>query len=125
MTDIFAIQDEISQAIVKALEMKLGRPVKRAAGAKQAANPEAYQAYLEGRYYMQQVTSKGAGRALECYERAIQLDPAYAMPYVGLAQLAYYQSLYRPCAREKRHPQRLPSWPGHCNWIRKPRTPIW
>jgi TolB-like protein/Flp pilus assembly protein TadD len=93
MTDIFAIQDEISQAIAEALQTKLGAPDKQAT-AKQPPSPEAYQAYLEGRYYMHQVTSKGAARALECYEHAIQLDPNYALPYVGLAQQAYYKSLY-------------------------------
>jgi TolB-like protein/Flp pilus assembly protein TadD len=94
MTDIFAIQDEISHAIAEALETRLGRKVKRLASARQPANPEAYQAYLEGRYYMHQVTPIGIARALECYERAIRLDPGYALPHAGLAERVYYQAIY-------------------------------
>jgi TolB-like protein len=94
MTDIFAIQDEISRAIVEALETRLGRPVKRVASARPPANAEAYQAYLEGRYYMHQVTLSGMVRSLECYQRAIQLDPGYALPHAGLAERVFYQAIY-------------------------------
>jgi len=94
MNDIFAIQDEISQAIAEALEAKLGRPVKRVASARQAANHEAYQAYLEGRYYMHQVTATGIARALECYQRAARLDPGYALPHAGMAERVFYQAIY-------------------------------
>lgn len=94
MTDIFAIQDEISQAIVEALEAKLGAPVLRPERSQRSAAPAAYEAYLEGRYYMQQVTPQGMERALECYQRAIRLDPGYALPYVGMAQRVHYQALY-------------------------------
>ena len=94
MTDIFAIQDEISQAIAEALQTKLGAPDKRVPGVRQPTHPEAYQSYLEGRYYMHQVTLKGAERALECYQRAIQIDPGYALPYAGLAEAVYYQAIY-------------------------------
>src|SRR5262249_54307756 len=56
MTDIFAVQDEISQAIVDVLKVKLagGRSTVR----HQTANVAAYQAYLEGRYYYQQMSPK-------------------------------------------------------------------
>jgi adenylate cyclase len=94
MTDIFAIQDELSHAIAEALETRLGQPVKRPASARQPANPEAYQAYLEGRYYMHQVTPAGIGRALECYQRAMRLDPGYALPHAGMAERVYYQAIY-------------------------------
>jgi TolB-like protein len=94
MTDIFVIQDEISQAIAEALEARLGQPVKRLASARQPASPDAYQAYLEGRYYMHQVTPKGIGRSLEFYQRAILLDPGYALPHAGMAERVYYQAIY-------------------------------
>ncbi len=94
MTDIFAIQDEISHAIAEALETKLGRRVKRLANVRPPANPEAYQAYLEGCYYMRQVTPTGIGRALDSYQRAIRLDPTYALPHAGMAERVYYQAIY-------------------------------
>ncbi len=92
ITDIFAVQDELAAAIADALHAKLGLPYRSMA--KPPANPEAYQAYLEGRYYMHQITPKGMEHAHECYQRAIRLDPAYALPHVGLAEQVYYQSIY-------------------------------
>ena len=51
MADVFAVQDEISAAIVEALEVKLGRPVRRAVKRKTARQSRSLSAYLEGRYY--------------------------------------------------------------------------
>ena len=89
LSDILTIQDEIAQAITGALRTSLRGP-----GERRPANAEAYQAYLEGRYYVQQVTPKSIEHALECYERAIQLDPGYALPHSGVALQVYYRVLY-------------------------------
>lgn len=89
LSDILTIQDEIAQSIAKALRTELRGP-----GERRPASSEAYQAYLEGRYYVQHVTPQGIERALACYRRAIELDPAYALPHSGLALQAYYQALY-------------------------------
>jgi TolB-like protein len=88
-SDLLAIQDEIAQAIAEALETRLRGP-----GERRPANPQAHQAYLEGRYHVQQVTPASIEKALECYRRAIQLDPEYALPHSGLALQAYYRVLY-------------------------------
>jgi eukaryotic-like serine/threonine-protein kinase len=93
LTDIFAIQDEISQAIADALKVKLAR-APGADGIRKPANLEAYRACLEGRLHLRQMTAGGMTRALECYQRAIQLDPSSAMPYVALAQRGYHQAVY-------------------------------
>jgi serine/threonine-protein kinase len=89
LSDMLTLQDEIAQSIAAELQTTLRGP-----GERRPANPEAYQAYLEGRYYVQQVTRESIQRALECYERAIQLDAGYALPHSGLALQAYYQVLY-------------------------------
>lgn len=89
VNDILTIQDEIAQSIATALRTKLRGP-----GERRPANAEAYHAYLEGRYYVQQVTPQAIERALECYRRAISLDPGYALPHSGLALQAYYRVLY-------------------------------
>ncbi len=88
-SDILNIQDEIAQAIANALQAQLRGP-----GERRPSNSEAYQGYLEGRYWVQHVTPQGIERALECYRRAIELDPTYALPYSGLALQAYYRVLY-------------------------------
>jgi len=89
LSDVLTIQDEIAQAIATALETQLRGP-----GERRPASAEAYQAYMEGRYYVQHVTAPSIARALECYQRAIHLDPGYALPHSGLALQAYYQMLY-------------------------------
>jgi TolB-like protein len=89
LSDILSIQDEIAQSIADALRIQF-----RGRGERRAATSDAYQAYMEGRYYVQHVTPKAIERALECYKRAIRLDPSYALPHSGLALQAYYQVLY-------------------------------
>jgi TolB-like protein/Tfp pilus assembly protein PilF len=77
MTDVFAVQDEISAAIVDALKLKfahkkhLHRPV----------NMEAYHALLRARHYMWTFNPQNMERGLKIVEEAIALDPAYASPY--------------------------------------------
>src|SRR5690242_8536817 len=93
MIDIFAIQDEISQAIVEVLKVKLARPGQRMVP-RRTSEPAAYQAYLEGRYYFQQYTPTSLARCCQFYERAIELDPAYAAPYAGLAEAYLYRTNY-------------------------------
>jgi len=94
MMDIFAIQDEISQSISDALEVKLRGAVALPHASRRTANPAAYEAYLEGRYHMNLMTEQGMARALECFHRAIRLDPAYALPHTELAECAYWQTMF-------------------------------
>jgi TolB-like protein len=89
LNDVLTIQDEIAQSIAEALRTSLRGP-----GERRPTNAEAYRAYLEGRYYVQQVTPKSIERALECYQRATQLDSCYALPHSGMALQAYYRLLY-------------------------------
>ena len=89
MTDVFAIQDEISAAIVQELELNLTGPslVKRA-----ATNVPAYEATLEGRHHLTQYTPASLDRGRQCLERAIALDPQYAPAYAALAEYHVWQA---------------------------------
>ncbi len=84
--DIFAVQDEISQAIVDNLKIKLlGQPQQKLV--KPATyNFEAYNLYLQGRYHLNQRTGRGLEKSIECFERAACEDCDYAQPYAGLAE---------------------------------------
>jgi TolB-like protein/Tfp pilus assembly protein PilF/tRNA A-37 threonylcarbamoyl transferase component Bud32 len=105
MTDVFAIQDEIAKAIAARLQVGLGgeggRLVTPATG-----SLDAYHLYLKGRYYLAQ-RGLGLRKALECFDRALALDPNYALAYAGLADactvLAEYglarPNVLRPKAR--------------------------
>jgi serine/threonine-protein kinase len=82
MTDIFAVQDEISQAIVDTLKVHLmgAKPA-----ARRASNIDAYHAYLKGRQHLWRIAPDQVLRAQACFEEAIALDPDYAPAYAGLA----------------------------------------
>ncbi len=84
LTDVFAIQDEIGQAISEALQLRL-------APRTQPVIIEAYQNYLKGQYYRARATPESLAKAKECFERALAVDPNYALAYSGLA--AYYYTL--------------------------------
>jgi tetratricopeptide (TPR) repeat protein len=78
--DIFAVQDEIALAAAQALQVKLlGGNGQRFASASRSTNPEAYQAYLEAKYFIGRGASKeGLGKALAYTDTAIELDGRYA-----------------------------------------------
>ncbi len=86
MVDIFAVQDEISRAIVDALKLKLGAATQQAPAARQAENIEAYNLYLKGRFYWNKFTPEGFQKAITHYEQALAQDPAYASAWAGLAE---------------------------------------
>jgi len=88
LSDIFAVQDEISAAIAKALRVKLSRG---ASPQRYMPNLPAYEAYLKGKYQQAKVTPESLELARQFYEHASELDPAFAMPHVGLA--FYWHSL--------------------------------
>ena len=78
LADVFAIQDEIAQAITRELQLKLvphTRYVPKIAS---------YEALLRGRHHRQKFTASGHQLARECFEQAIRLDPAYAAPHAEL-----------------------------------------
>jgi eukaryotic-like serine/threonine-protein kinase len=81
LTDIFAIQDEIGQAISEALKVRL-------APRAQTVNIDAYQNYLKGQYYRARYTPESLAKAKECFEQALAINPNYARAYSGLAE--YY-----------------------------------
>jgi len=82
LSDIFAVQDEISGAIAKALRVRLSR---EASPQRYTPKLAAYEAYLKGKYHQAKVTPESLELARQFYEQASKLDPAFAMPHVGLA----------------------------------------
>jgi eukaryotic-like serine/threonine-protein kinase len=80
LSDIFALQDEVSGAITTALRTKLsGKPETQK---QHTPNVAAYEAYLKGKHYLFRRT---LGRSRECFEEAIKLDPHFALAYAALA----------------------------------------
>jgi serine/threonine protein kinase len=80
MTDVLAIQDEISQAIVEKLRVRLSGEQRR-----RAIDPEAYQLYLKGQYYWNKVTAEGVLKGIECLQQAIDKDPSFVSAHCWLS----------------------------------------
>jgi serine/threonine-protein kinase len=81
MADVFAIQDEIAEAIASALKLKFSA----ADSARHTPGIPAYEAFLKGRHLLRKATPESFRRARECLETAIALDPDFALAHTELA----------------------------------------
>ena len=85
MVDIFAIQSDVAQRVATALQIQLLAGEKQQLARKPTDNLEAYDLYLKGRYYVTKDTEEAFQKGIASYEKAIALDPDYALAYAGLA----------------------------------------
>src|ERR1700682_550794 len=85
LTDIFAIQDEITHAIVEQLKIKLLPQEKKSIGQAPTDNVEAYTYYLRGRDFLYRYSQRYLDLARRMFAKAIELDPNYARAYAGIA----------------------------------------
>jgi eukaryotic-like serine/threonine-protein kinase len=85
MEDIFAIQDEIALTIVDKLKVKLLREEKEKLIKRYTKDVEAYNLYLNGRYFWNKRTHEGFKKAIQYFEQAIRIDPDFSLAYSGLA----------------------------------------
>jgi len=84
LEDVFAIQDEISHAIVDALKMRLGSG-STAHIVAPTKNIEAYTLYLKGKFLAHRLTEGGSRKALEFFQQSLMLDAGFAQAYAGIA----------------------------------------
>lgn len=84
-TDLFAVQDEIAQAIVDALRLHVGGSQDTTLVAMATSNPRAHELYLQGLYQWHRRHLGKAPAALAAFEEAARLDPNYARAYAGIA----------------------------------------
>jgi serine/threonine protein kinase/Tfp pilus assembly protein PilF len=85
LEDVFAIQDDISQAIVKSLRVILSEGEKRAIEKARTVSVQAYEYYLRGRQFFPQLRRKSLEYARQMFNKAIEIDPEYALAYAGVA----------------------------------------
>jgi serine/threonine protein kinase len=96
MSDLVAVQRDISSAITSHLRERLAGKTNAPTSKGGTTDPEAYQAYLKGRYYWEKRTRESLEKAKEYFKQAIDKDPSYALAYVGLADTHFVISDYAP-----------------------------
>ena len=93
-TDIFTVEDSISGQVAEALMPRLSGEERELLSRRETDDPEAYQAYLKGRYHWSLFTEESFGRALEQFKEAIELDPQFALAHVGVADYYNWAAIY-------------------------------
>lgn len=84
-TDVFAVQDAISEQVARALTLRLNDEERGRLRKHYTEDVEAYQAYITGRYFWNKRTVEGYRKGIEQFQQAISRDPNYALAYAGLA----------------------------------------
>jgi TolB-like protein/Flp pilus assembly protein TadD len=95
-TDIFSVEDSISERVAAALAVTLTGADKKQLTKRYTENAEAYQLYLKGRYYAGKYTPEATKKAIAYFDKAIALDPNYALAYDGLAYCYYASDWFGP-----------------------------
>ena len=85
LTDMMALRDDIAKEMTTALRMRLTGDDEKRMAKSYTASPEAYQLYLQGRFWWNKRSEEGYNKGIEYFEQAIQKDPNYALAYAGLA----------------------------------------
>ncbi len=93
-TDVLDLEDHISEQVADALVSQItGEHVVKLAK-RGTDNPKAYEAYLKGRFYWNQFTTDALPKAIECFHKAVELDPDYALAHVGVADFYIWANIY-------------------------------
>ncbi len=95
LQDIFALQDEVTQQIVAALEVKLTKGEQERLGRPPTSNLQAYEYYLRGLEHHAHRAQEANVRARQMFERAIELDPEFAAAYAWLARTHVLEKFYQ------------------------------
>jgi DNA-binding winged helix-turn-helix (wHTH) protein/tetratricopeptide (TPR) repeat protein len=85
-TTVFELQETISQRVAAALSLQLNGEEQKALQARETENVEAYHLYLKGWYHLGKATLPTILKGIEFCQRAIDLDPVYALAYAGIAE---------------------------------------
>jgi len=87
VSDTLALQKKVARAIVEQIRIKLTPQEDAVLENVKVVNPEAYENYLKGRYFWNKRTADGLKKASYYFNRAIEGDPNYSLPYTGLADI--------------------------------------
>jgi len=85
-TDVFAVQDSISERVLAASALKLSGDEQKRLAKRYTENVEAYQLYMKGNFHGSKLILPEARKGMDYFQQALAIDPNYALPYVGLAR---------------------------------------
>ena len=91
-TDILTIEDDVAKAVVQEIRLRLTSQQQSDLAQPHRFNLDAFDAYLQGYYFFERNTDKDTEMAGKYYERATQLDPSYALAWVGLSRVRKWQA---------------------------------
>ncbi|MGE3467089.1 MAG: protein kinase [Pyrinomonadaceae bacterium] len=94
LTDVLELEDAISEQVAAALIPQLTGDDREKLAKRGTNDARAYEAYLRGRFYWNQFTAQSLPKALDAYQSAIDLDPEYALAYVGVADFYLWANIY-------------------------------
>jgi DNA-binding winged helix-turn-helix (wHTH) protein/Tfp pilus assembly protein PilF len=89
-TDIFAVQDSISEQVAGALALRISGAERKRLRKRHTENTEAYQLYLMGLFFWKKRTKDGLDKAVAYFQQAIKEDPSYALAYALLADSYFW-----------------------------------
>src|SRR5712672_3482552 len=90
--DILNVQDEVAKAVAHEIRVRLSSQQQAELARPRPVNPDAFDAYLQGYYFFERNTDKDTDMSAKYFERATQLDPSYALAWVGLSRARKWQA---------------------------------
>ncbi|HVE58664.1 MAG TPA: protein kinase, partial [Pyrinomonadaceae bacterium] len=93
-TDVLELEDTISERVARSLLPQLTGEEKKMLDKRGTNSPEAYEAYLRGRFFWNQFVPEAFPKAIESFQKAVELDPNYALAYVGIADFYNWACIY-------------------------------
>ena len=89
--DILNVQEDVANAVAREIRLRFSSQQADLARSR-PVNPDAFDAYLQGYYFFQRNTDRDTDMAAKYFERATQLDPSYALAWVGLSRVRNWQA---------------------------------
>ena len=90
--DILRVEDDVAKAVAREIRVRLTSKKQAELAQSHPVNREAFDAYMQGYYFFERNTNKDTDMAAKYYERATQLDPSYALAWVGLSRARSWQA---------------------------------
>jgi DNA-binding winged helix-turn-helix (wHTH) protein/tetratricopeptide (TPR) repeat protein len=94
LTDVLQLEDSIAEQVALALIPQMMADDRERLAKRGTDNPEAFEAYLRGRFHLNSLTEDGYAKALAAYELAVQLDPSYVLAHTAIADYYYFLAVH-------------------------------